>query len=462
MEFGKITPLMQVVLIAGATAGVLTLAVISMQHGHYTIIPYFFLIPVLCVVLFWPKYGVIYSVIISWIYLTIVYFFFPGNLTVLADSTAWFYIIVSIGIVLSSFASGKKREEQKYRAIFKSSEAGQFTCTPDMKQITGSNPQLGKLLGYGTTDLQGNPTEMIFPHPAIRESVLSALRDSGHVMSREVQFQTQAGGLLWVLLSAAFVDETMVICSVLDLSDRKKAEETLRTFNESLEDGIRKRTAELNAALNEKIILLREVHHRVKNNLQTIVSLLNLQVRTIQDEKIRLALLDSRNRVRAMATVHQNLNESEGFTHVDLRDCVRSMILQIFRNYNTDTRKIRLVINLKDMLIEIDTAITICMILNELVTNSLKHAFPAGQDGILEIRGGRSNGKIVLVVGDNGIGMPLQSDWHAPRTLGMMIVSMLVQQMHGTIEQMDGNGTVFTIILEERPAVTIHSVSGLE
>jgi PAS domain S-box-containing protein len=454
--------LLQAAAITGTTVAVVLLSVISMLHGQHTIFPYFFLIPILFVVWFWPKYGVIYSVLLGWIYITIVYFFFSGDLTDLASSTAWFFILVTIGIVMSSFSFGQKREERKYQAIYESSQAGLFTCTPDLKQITGSNPQLGILLGYDTKDLPCKDFTSILPDAPSRESFFSALKDSGHVRNREVQLLTQKKDLLWVYLSAAFVDETTVICSVIDLSDRKLAEDTLRHFNETLEKGIKKRTTELNTALREEVTLLREIHHRVKNNLQLIASLLNLQLRRTDDEKVRLALKESQNRVRAMAIVHQKLHESEGFTHVDLLECIRFMVLQIYQTFNADTERILLVIDAKDVMIEIDTAITLNLIINELVTNSLTYAFPANQNGKIEILVSRKNGKIVLIIGDTGVGMPPGLDWKQSTTLGLMIVSMLVQQMHGTIEKLDGSGTGFKIILEERPAVTIHSVSGVE
>jgi len=448
--------------IGGTTIAVVLLSVISMLHGQHTIFPYFLLIPIVFVVWFWPKYGVIYSVLLGWIYITVVFFFFSRNLFILASGTAWFFILVSIGIVMSSFSFSQKREERKYQAIYESSQAGLFTCTPDLQQITGFNPQLGILLGYDTAELIGKDFTLILPDAPSRESFFSALKDSGHVRNREVQLLTQSKGLLWVLLSAALVDETTVICSVIDLSDRKLAEDTLRHFNETLEKGIKKRTTELNTALREEVTLLREIHHRVKNNLQLIASLLNLQVRRTDDEKIRLALTESQNRVRAMAIVHQKLNESEGFTHVDLPECIRFMVLQIFRTFNTDTQRINLTIDAKDVMIEIDTAISINLIINELVTNSLNYAFPANQDGKIEILVSRKNGKIVLIIRDTGVGLPPGLDWKQPTTLGLMIVSMLVQQMHGTIDKLDGSGTVFNIILEERPAVTIHSVYGVE
>ena len=123
--------------IGGTTIAVVLLSVISMLHGQHTIFPYFLLIPIVFVVWFWPKYGVIYSVLLGWIYITVVFFFFSRNLFILASGTAWFFILVSIGIVMSSFSFSQKREERKYQAIYESSQAGLFTCTPDFQQITG-------------------------------------------------------------------------------------------------------------------------------------------------------------------------------------------------------------------------------------------------------------------------------------------------------------------------------------
>jgi PAS domain S-box-containing protein len=437
--------------IAAVTIGTLILSAFSLSNGFYSVFPYFLLLPVLLVVYVRPHLGVVYSVILGWIYLVLVYYFVPGDLSVFAASTAWFYILVSVGVVITSFASGQKREEQKYRAIFESSQAGLFTFDNTILKITGANKQCSSLFGYEANELNGKTLSLLIPDNVDLKFFLDEIRRRHRVENLELRFLTKQGDLKWVLVSAAIADETTITCSAIDLSDRKKAEDTLKRFNEELEKGIVARTRELNAALAEKDVLLREVHHRVKNNLQIISSLLNLQSSRVSDEKVRNAIRDSQSRVKAMAIVHQKMYQSEGIGKIDLCGYVRYMIMQLFSAYEVDIQTINPVIDIRDVMIDIDTAIPLGLVINELVTNSLKYAFPEGREGTITINASRSEGIISLTVADDGIGMPDEFDWRSTDSLGLRIVTTLVKQLDGEIERTGQKGTVFTVTFRQKP-----------
>ncbi|MFA4876432.1 MAG: histidine kinase dimerization/phosphoacceptor domain -containing protein [Methanoregula sp.] len=452
-------PLLRAGIIAGTTLGVILLSVFSLMNGEHSIFPYFLLIPVLLVVWFYPKYGVVYTVLLGWIYMTLVYYYFSRDLFILARSTAWFYMVISIGIVISSFASGRQREERKYHTIFEYSQAGLFTGDLKRGIITDANPQCSIFLGYEREHLRGREIRSLWYSDASREQFLHLLHEQGHVENYEVQLRTQQAAPVWGLLSAAFTDGESAVFSVVDITDRKTAEETLKRFNAALEEGIRRRTAELDRALHEKEILLREVHHRVKNNLQLMESLLSLQAGHASDPGIRHAIRESQNRVRAMAAAHQGLYDRSDSMEIGLSEYLHHIVLRLYYDTGKDSRDIRPEIDVNDIMTGIGTAIIVGLIVTELVTNSLRYGFPEGQTGTITIHGRREDKKIVLTIGDDGTGLPPGTGWKNPHSLGLKIVALLVQQARGTIELLPGKGTVFLITVEEQPNITVHAVS---
>ncbi|MCH7571018.1 MAG: GAF domain-containing protein [Deltaproteobacteria bacterium] len=202
----------------------------------------------------------------------------------------------------------------------------------------------------------------------------------------------------------------------------------------------------IRTSLNEKEVLLKEVHHRVKNNLQVISSLLNLQARNIDDELARDILRESRNRVRAMALIHEQLYQSEDLARIPFGVYIRKLTNDLYRTYQVDSDHVTVNITAGDLLVGIDTAIPCGLIINELVSNSLKHAFPAGAPGeiviCLEVD---KEGNFVLTVSDNGVGIPDGLDLRNAESLGMQLVSSLVDQLGASLEIDGSRGTRFTI-----------------
>jgi len=224
----------------------------------------------------------------------------------------------------------------------------------------------------------------------------------------------------------------------------------LKHFNEELEQEVKVRTEELSASLDEKVVLLREVHHRVKNNLQIIISLVNLQMRQIDDERLKQVMAETQNRVRAMSFVHEKLYQSEDISHIDLANYTRFLVTQLFSFYGIDSRQVRLDVDIGKIMVSINTSIPLGLIINELASNALKHAFPNGRTGSLSITVREDAKALHLTVKDDGIGVPADFDWRNAESLGLRLVISLVEQLDGTIELDRGAGTAFTIVVQEK------------
>lgn len=218
---------------------------------------------------------------------------------------------------------------------------------------------------------------------------------------------------------------------VEDVTDRKKAEEKIAE------------------SLREKEILLKEIHHRVKNNLQVICSLLNLQMRAIQNETVLAQFQDSQNRVRTMALIHEKLYQSQDFSKIPFSEYIRDLSENLFRSYSVKASKVRLKFNLDgNFLLDIDTAIPCGLIVNELISNALKYAFETGQQGEIDIQTYPDEAQnLVLMISDNGCGIPEEINPSKAKTLGLKLVKNLTNQLRGKVEINRYNGTQFKLIL---------------
>ncbi|MCK4830395.1 PAS domain S-box protein, partial [bacterium] len=214
----------------------------------------------------------------------------------------------------------------------------------------------------------------------------------------------------------------------LDITERKHAEEQIKK------------------SLKEKEVLLKEIHHRVKNNMQIISSLLNLQSRYIKGKKALEMFKNSQARIRAMALVHERLYRSQDLARINFVEYVQDLVRQLFMSYGISTTKIKFNIRIKDVFLNINKAIPCSLIINELVSNSLKHAFPEGEKGKIDIDFclGKDN-KLLLKIRDNGIGLLDKIDFKNTKTLGLQLVTTLVEQLNGTIEVDIKRGTTFKI-----------------
>ncbi|WP_321421270.1 PAS domain S-box protein [uncultured Methanobacterium sp.] len=222
------------------------------------------------------------------------------------------------------------------------------------------------------------------------------------------------------------------------------------TFATVFEDITSRKKAEvkIKKSLEEKEVLLREIHHRVKNNMQILSSLLNLQIQYEDSDETISVLKDSQGRVKSMAMIHEKLYQSSNFSNINFKEYLERLVSGIFYSYEITTGNIGSEIDIEDVNLNIDTAIPLGLIINELVTNSVKHAFPQGE-GTISIKLKSLPEQMELTVADNGIGLPVNIDIQNPKTLGLQLVKSLTEQLDGDIRVERSNGTVFKITFKE-------------
>ena len=203
------------------------------------------------------------------------------------------------------------------------------------------------------------------------------------------------------------------------------------------------------ASLREKEMLLKEIHHRVKNNLQVISSLLRLQARHIHDEESLQFFNNSQNRVLSMALVHEKLYQSKDFAHIDLGEYVRSLGQSLLRTYSHQSKHINLNVDIEGYYLGVDYAVPCALVINELLTNSIRHAFPEGYSNVCRIDvtlNVLDENSVELILKDTGVGLPESFNFDQADSLGLHLVRILVaDQLFGEIEYKNDNGSQFTI-----------------
>jgi two-component sensor histidine kinase len=201
---------------------------------------------------------------------------------------------------------------------------------------------------------------------------------------------------------------------------------------------------QLRASLREKEELLREIHHRVKNNFQVILSLLNLQGAAVHDPATLEMLQETQNRVRSMALIHERLHRSSTLVDVDFDEYTRSMTSQLIRSYAKGGIAVSLEVD--RIVLNMNSAIPLGLLLNELTSNAIKHGFPNGRTGTVNIALVRlPKNMISLTVADDGVGLPDSINWRSASTMGMTLIVGLAHQLDGSVEVDTTHGTKFTV-----------------
>ena len=327
-----------------------------------------------------------------------------------------------------------QKNEQRYRALFERSNDAVFIMSLEGVYLA-ANQQAVEMLGYATDELVGMTYKSVVVPDEFDEAgeKLALMLTGANVPIYERKFRKKDGSVFLVEINVALVSDENgqplhIQGIVRDISERKRIE------------------AQILASLQEKVVMLKEIHHRVKNNLQVISSLLDLQAGYVTDIEVQNMLHDSRSRVRSMALVHEQLYQASDLARIDMTDYIERLTGFLFRSYGKRASLVDLRLDIDSVFLSVETAVPLGLIINELVSNAYKHAFPDGRSGQihigLQIRDGN---QFCLSVKDNGIGFPEDIDFRRSPSLGLTIIMTLVDQLWGQIELISDIGTCFEL-----------------
>ncbi|MBT9498240.1 MAG: PAS domain S-box protein [Zoogloea sp.] len=308
------------------------------------------------------------------------------------------------------------------------------------------NAQAERVFGYPREELLGQLVEKLIPeqfsghHPAYRTGFLADPHPRPMGSGRDLYARHQDGSEFPVEIGLNPIETEegiMVLASIVDITERQRAQQKLER------------------ALQEKTVLLNEVHHRVKNNLQVVSSLLNLQATHTSDTRLRAILAESQNRVRAMALTHQLLYERKDYSRIDLGEYLERLAQLLLSSYREDSTHISLrrALPAAPLFLDLERAIPCGLVVTELVTNAFKHAFPAGRKGEVRIELQALDDELELVVADNGAGLPDAFDLANVTSLGLQLVPLLADQLGGRFTVEGGPGARFSLRFPSVPSM---------
>ena len=340
-----------------------------------------------------------------------------------------------------------RASEEKYRMIFENAKEGIsiYEELPDgSRKLVECNPQYAEMSGYSREELmQISDTRKV-------QVTLNTPQQEVVNVEKALAGQPYSGIFSWIRPDGIgnYIEYTAARLNIEGNTFSERSGEAKRLFTVGIDHDIteRKRAEEqIKASLKEKEVLLREIHHRVKNNLQVISSLLDLQADYVEDKRALEIFNESQNRIRTMALVHEYLYQSKDLARIDFAEYIQDLANSLFQPYE-NSNAIRLRINVEDDIsLDIDKAIPCGLILNELVSNSLKHAFPAGEEDEIRIDFRSEKDKCMLIVSNNGVDFPKDLDFRNTESLGLQIVVDLTEQLDGTVELDGSGGTTFKI-----------------
>ena len=326
-----------------------------------------------------------------------------------------------------------KSSEERLKVLFEYAPDGYYLN--DLKgNFVDGNKAAEEIVGYKREELIGkNFLKLTLLPPEQIPKAAAVLAKNAMGMSSgpdEFTLNRKDGNQVLVEINTfpvKFKRKTLVLGCARDITQRKKAEEKLK------------------ASVEEKGVMLREIHHRVKNNMQIVSSLLRLQAQNIKNRKLLGMFNEAYNRIKSMALIHEGLYGSKDLANINFAEYVKKITTHLFSVYHRISKRIKLKLKVREIYFDINTAIPCGLIINELVTNSLKHAFIEGESGEISVKIEKSHDKFTMFVKDTGKGFPKDLDFLSAKTLGMQLVTDLVDQLDGRIRLYRKNGTKFKI-----------------
>jgi PAS domain S-box-containing protein len=330
-----------------------------------------------------------------------------------------------------SLASRNNLLQEQIHTIFENSSDALLVIDTEKNEISNVNRYAVELFeGTEKEDLVGKQVPD-FHRDKLNTEQLGEIRKNLKLRkywNGEVEFETLKGKPFWGDITVKRIDTshlTYQLVRVADITERKLHE------------------TQMKSSLKEKEILIDEIHHRVKNNLAIISGLLHLQSNQIEDKKLLEIFDESRRRIQSMALIHEKLYHNESLEKIDFSDYVIALIDSIQNSYNTSNCSITVSTNIKNVHLELKHAIPCALILNELISNSYKHAFAGKETGTIDIVINKNDTILSMNVVDNGIGIPSNRDIAQSDTLGLTLVNALVNQIQGDLKIDQGSGTAF-------------------
>jgi PAS domain S-box-containing protein len=350
--------------------------------------------------------------------------------------------VLGVGVVVIDMTERRRADEERARlaAIVASSDDAIIGKTLE-GVITSWNAGAERLYGYAAHEVIGEPIALLMPPERSDElqAILARLRRGERMQHVETVRMRKDGQRLDVSLSISPIKggggRIIGAASIArDITERKQVE------------------AHLKASLQEKEVLLGEIHHRIKNNLQVVSSLLNLQAQTIQDHRIRAYFQDSQDRIQTMALIHEKLYQSTNLTEIDFAEYLRDLATRVVRSSRIGQGRLALELSTEEVCFPTATAIPCGLLLHELLSNCVKHAFPGGRSGTIEVSLHKTpQPTYKLTVRDNGVGLPPGLDVRSTASLGLRLVHLLAAQLHGTLRFESCQGTTVTLTFDGLP-----------
>ncbi|MDH5716243.1 MAG: PAS domain S-box protein [Spirochaetia bacterium] len=311
----------------------------------------------------------------------------------------------------------------------------------EKKEIQTINDIALEILGYKDEELHGQNINILFfgELPSVLD--FQNKKENSFTQKIETSLKSKYGKEVPVIFSSSIMSEKDgsfkgIVCIASDITERKKTEQALFEREEKIKK-----------SLKEKEILLKEIHHRVKNNLQVIMSLLYLQSINIKDKNTLALFQDSQNRIKSMALVHEQLYRSKNLADIDMSIYYKELIKQIYKTYAVTSNDITVETDIKNVFLGINIAVPCGLIANELISNAFKHAFEKeNKENKIMIKMRKEAKNFELIVKDNGKGIPENIDIYKSDTLGMTLVNTLVTQIEGSLQISVENGSLFKII----------------